>query len=142
MEPSRPEIDRPYVFIGAGRVGLLGEVLGVEARDGHNWENWRDRLREGLAWLFPGPLGFLATIAFLVGNLILLWLYMLAPMRRRWHDLVPYTLTAPVYWVLQSVAGYRAAWQFITRPHYWEKTEHGEGVRLEDIAERDLKAAS
>ena len=27
-----------------------------EARDGHNWENWRDRLREGLAWLFPGPL--------------------------------------------------------------------------------------
>jgi len=28
----------------------------VEARDGHNWENWRDRLREGLAWLFPGPL--------------------------------------------------------------------------------------
>jgi enterochelin esterase family protein len=28
----------------------------VEARDGHNWLNWRDRLREGLAWLYPGPL--------------------------------------------------------------------------------------
>ena len=28
----------------------------IEARDGHNWENWRDRLREGLSWLFPGPL--------------------------------------------------------------------------------------
>ena len=27
-----------------------------EARDGHNWENWRDRLREGLSWVFPGPL--------------------------------------------------------------------------------------
>jgi enterochelin esterase family protein len=27
-----------------------------EAPDGHNWENWRDRLREGLSWLFPGPL--------------------------------------------------------------------------------------
>lgn len=27
----------------------------VEVRDGHNWENWRDRLREGLAFLFPGP---------------------------------------------------------------------------------------
>ena len=27
-----------------------------EARDGHNWENWRDRLREGLSLLFPGPL--------------------------------------------------------------------------------------
>jgi enterochelin esterase family protein len=32
------------------------EVRFVEARDGHNWENWRDRLREGMSWLFPGPL--------------------------------------------------------------------------------------
>jgi enterochelin esterase-like enzyme len=31
------------------------EVRYVEARDGHNWENWRDRLRDGLAWVFPGP---------------------------------------------------------------------------------------
>ncbi|HKJ12772.1 MAG TPA: alpha/beta hydrolase-fold protein [Ornithinimicrobium sp.] len=27
----------------------------VEARDGHSWENWRDRLRDGLSWIFPGP---------------------------------------------------------------------------------------
>ncbi|MDF2090716.1 alpha/beta hydrolase-fold protein [Knoellia sp. 3-2P3] len=27
----------------------------TEARDGHNWENWRDRLRDGLSWVFPGP---------------------------------------------------------------------------------------
>jgi enterochelin esterase family protein len=32
------------------------EVRYAEARDGHNWESWRDRLREGLSWLFPGPL--------------------------------------------------------------------------------------
>ncbi len=32
------------------------DVRYVEARDGHNWENWRDRLRVGLSWLFPGPL--------------------------------------------------------------------------------------
>jgi len=29
-----------------------------ESRDGHNWENWRDRLREGLSYLFPGPLWY------------------------------------------------------------------------------------
>jgi len=34
------------------------DVRYVEARDGHNWENWRDRLREGLSWLFPGPFLF------------------------------------------------------------------------------------
>lgn len=27
-----------------------------EVPDGHNWINWRDRLREALTWLFPGPL--------------------------------------------------------------------------------------
>lgn len=31
------------------------EVRYVEARDGHNWVNWRDRLRDGLSWIFPGP---------------------------------------------------------------------------------------
>jgi enterochelin esterase-like enzyme len=32
------------------------DVRYVESPDGHNWENWRDRLRDGLSWLFPGPL--------------------------------------------------------------------------------------
>lgn len=32
------------------------DVRLVESQDGHNWENWRDRLRDGLTWLFPGPL--------------------------------------------------------------------------------------
>ncbi|AXH96797.1 alpha/beta hydrolase-fold protein [Ornithinimicrobium avium] len=31
------------------------KVRYVEARDGHSWENWRDRLRDGLSWIFPGP---------------------------------------------------------------------------------------
>jgi enterochelin esterase family protein len=36
------------------RTGM--SVRFTEALDGHNWENWRDRMREGLSWLFPGPL--------------------------------------------------------------------------------------
>jgi enterochelin esterase-like enzyme len=31
------------------------EVRFVEARDGHSWENWRDRLRDALSWVHPGP---------------------------------------------------------------------------------------
>lgn len=38
------------VFESAGM-----EVRYVEARDGHNWENWRDRLRDALSWVYPGP---------------------------------------------------------------------------------------
>ncbi len=36
--------------------GVGVEATLVEAQDGHNWENWRDQLRAGLTWLFPGPL--------------------------------------------------------------------------------------
>jgi enterochelin esterase family protein len=32
------------------------DVRYEEVRDGHNWENWRDRLQSALTWLFPGPL--------------------------------------------------------------------------------------
>jgi enterochelin esterase family protein len=42
------------VFEAAGMA-----VRYVEARDGHSWENWRDRLREGLSWIFPGPQKFI-----------------------------------------------------------------------------------
>jgi enterochelin esterase family protein len=67
-EPGRPA-DKVYLTCGIYEsliyenrsiVPLLQstgmDVRYVEARDGHNWENWRDRLREGLSWLFPGPL--------------------------------------------------------------------------------------
>ena len=41
---------------GIGPGGMT--VRYTESRDGHNWENWRDRLGDGLAWLFPGPQKF------------------------------------------------------------------------------------
>jgi len=48
------------IYENRSLVPLLQEtgmaVRFVEARDGHNWENWRDRQRAGLSWLFPGPL--------------------------------------------------------------------------------------
>jgi enterochelin esterase-like enzyme len=38
------------VFESAGM-----QVRFTEARDGHNWDNWRDRLRDALSWVYPGP---------------------------------------------------------------------------------------
>jgi len=32
---------------------LAGDVRVFEALDGHNWTNWRDRLRDALGWLLP-----------------------------------------------------------------------------------------
>lgn len=33
-------------------------------------------------------------------------------------------LLTPVYWMLMSVAAWRAVWQLYSRPHFWEKTPH------------------
>ena len=76
------------------------------------------------SWLFPAPLGPMATCALLLGNAFQGWLFMLAPLRRGWLGLVPFALTVPAYWAMQSVAGYKAVIQLVTAPFYWEKTEH------------------
>jgi enterochelin esterase family protein len=34
------------------------DVHYLEMRDGHNWENWRNQLRDALSWVFPGPQKF------------------------------------------------------------------------------------
>ena len=31
----------------------------------------------------------------------------------------------PLYMILHSIASYRALWQLIVKPHFWEKTTHG-----------------
>src|SRR4051794_10359182 len=48
-----PNRSMVHVFEGTGM-----QVRYVEARDGHSWENWRDRLRDALSWIYPGPQKF------------------------------------------------------------------------------------
>ena len=35
------------------------------------------------------------------------------------------TLLSPVYWVLMSLAAWKAALQLVISPNFWEKTTHG-----------------
>lgn len=67
----RPAVERAFLSIGAFEPsadrnramlsmlqGLAGEVRVVEGLDGHTWTGWRDRLLDGLSWLFPGEARF------------------------------------------------------------------------------------
>ncbi|MBX2805187.1 MAG: glycosyltransferase [Hyphomicrobiales bacterium] len=47
---------------------------------------------------------------------------------RHLTKLLPQIPLIPVYWLLISIAAYRAVYQLLTAPHFWEKTEHF-GVR-------------
>jgi len=31
----------------------------------------------------------------------------------------------PFYWPLGAIAAYKALWELMVRPFYWDKTEHG-----------------
>jgi cellulose synthase/poly-beta-1,6-N-acetylglucosamine synthase-like glycosyltransferase len=76
-------------------------------------------------FLFPEPFGTMALFNLVVGNLFLVYFGVVAALKRRYFDLVAVGVTLPFYWVLHSVAAYKALKQLITDPHYWEKTEHG-----------------
>jgi cellulose synthase/poly-beta-1,6-N-acetylglucosamine synthase-like glycosyltransferase len=77
-----------------------------------------------IAAVFPGPLLWLNFFALAVGNAFFILLAVIAPMRRGWLGLSLYGLTAPLYWGLTSLAAYKAVWQIVTRPYFWEKTDH------------------
>ncbi len=86
---------------------------------------WLLRAESGFDVVFPQFLLFISLLNLLAGNGAFMYLSMLAPIRRGWLDLIPYSLTAIGYWALVSVAAYKALWQLLRNPFYWEKTQHG-----------------
>jgi glycosyltransferase XagB len=83
---------------------------------------------EGFDLIFPQFLLFLSLFNLLAGNGAFVYLLMLAPIRRGWLHLIPYSLTVAGYWVLISIAAYKGFWQLLRNPFFWEKTRHGVSV--------------
>jgi glycosyltransferase XagB len=75
--------------------------------------------------LYPGWWLWLGLFNLLVGNSLMIYVSMMGAFLRQRYGLVVWSLLNPVYWLLHSLASYKALWQLITRPHYWEKTTHG-----------------
>jgi cellulose synthase/poly-beta-1,6-N-acetylglucosamine synthase-like glycosyltransferase len=86
---------------------------------------WLVLLSSGFDAVFPQYLLFISLFNLLIGNGAFMFLNMIAPLRRGWLRLIPFSLTAFGYWVLISVAAYKGLWQLLRRPFYWEKTQHG-----------------
>ncbi|MEM9810323.1 MAG: hypothetical protein AAF788_03775, partial [Pseudomonadota bacterium] len=82
---------------------------------------------EALDPIFGGALAVPLFLAFIVGNMANAWFLIMAPMERGWFSLAPSGLMLPLYWIMQSVAAYKAAYEFCVRPFYWDKTEHSAG---------------
>ena len=89
----------------------------------------------GIDQLFPPPVLYVSLFDLLIGNGLMIYLSMLAVFKRRRYRLIPFALLNPLYWILHSIAAYKALWQLIWRPFYWEKTEHGVSRLVTSAAE-------
>jgi len=86
------------------------------------WLTFRPTL---LTVVFPGWIMALGLLCLIVGNFVFIYASAAGALTRKNYDLVKLALVAPFYWVLISVASWRAVFQLFWNPYYWEKTKHG-----------------
>jgi glycosyltransferase XagB len=75
--------------------------------------------------IFPGVIYYFGAFCLLFGNFAFVYINVAGALRRGYYGMVKYALLTPLYWGLYSIAAWKALWQLITKPHYWEKTKHG-----------------
>ncbi|MDX2141277.1 MAG: glycosyltransferase [Chloroflexota bacterium] len=90
--------------------------------------------------LFAGAVWYIAIFSLVVGNLMAMMMNTIAGLQRKQYRLALLSLTNPLYWMLHSVAAYVGLWQLITKPFYWEKTDHGlTNVDAETLFDKETK---
>jgi cellulose synthase/poly-beta-1,6-N-acetylglucosamine synthase-like glycosyltransferase len=112
---------------------LLYGALWAGKLAGWGWQPWQliytDRVSDidpsyttwsQLSWVFAA----VAAVLFLA-NFLFVFINVLACFRRRLPRLLPAALVSPLYWALISLAAWKGFLQLLTRPFYWEKTQHG-----------------
>ncbi len=90
------------------------------------WAFWLFTFLGGtVSWLHvPPTVQVLNAVVFLGANGAMIAMHAVAG-RNRHPRLARYALLLPAYWVLHSVAAWRAVWHLLVKPDVWEKTPHG-----------------
>lgn len=91
------------------------------------WEALSGRLLAPAETTAGTVLWTIAWINLAVGYVVSILVGMLSVMRRGHARLAVFAVLMPVYWLLISLAAYRALYHFVRMPYLWEKTEHGAG---------------
>ncbi|RWY49083.1 glycosyltransferase [Mucilaginibacter gilvus] len=75
--------------------------------------------------LFPDWVLFMSIFNLMVGNILMIYINMMAVFKRRYYELILFAIANPIYWLMHSISAYKGLYQLITNPFYWEKTNHG-----------------
>lgn len=121
----------------AGSIGFLGLILGTPLAFlayplvlGFTVVTYIGYQFVGL--VLPGWLLVGGTLSMLFGNAMMISVSGIVTWRRHGWRVAIFALLNPVYWILHSVAAWRAAWQMLSSPHNWEKTPHGLEVEFHE----------
>jgi cellulose synthase/poly-beta-1,6-N-acetylglucosamine synthase-like glycosyltransferase len=79
----------------------------------------------GIRTLFPDWVLFMSIFNLMVGNILMIYINMIAVFKRRYYELILFAIANPIYWLMHSIAAYKGLYQLIVKPFYWEKTNHG-----------------
>jgi cellulose synthase/poly-beta-1,6-N-acetylglucosamine synthase-like glycosyltransferase len=90
---------------------------------------------------FPSWLLLLSFFNLFLGNFLAVYVSILSVFKRRNYSLAPFGLLNPLYWFMHAFASYKALWQLIMNPFYWEKTEHGLSTMMPSSAAKVTRAA-
>ena len=113
-----------------GMVGLIGLIAGTPAlflAAPVMWAFFLYTFLGGVVPQFALP-AWTQTLTFftlVIGNASMVLMTALAARRRGNTRLMGYALLNPAYWVLHSIAAWRALFQLVVSPSHWEKTPHG-----------------
>lgn len=93
--------------------------------------------------LYPSIIFYMAASSLLFGNFMFLYYYMIGVAKRSNWPLMKYVFFIPFYWLWTSVAAVIGLHQLITKPHYWEKTNHGlHKAKVENSVEAESHATT
>ena len=118
------------MVLGTPLVPLLNPIFWVMLIAGYLYQ-------EGfVASMFPGVIYYIAALQLFLGNFLFVYsnitgVYeVIRKSEERGKMHISYAIVfsgilLPIYWLLMSVAAYKALFQLINKPFYWEKTQHG-----------------
>jgi cellulose synthase/poly-beta-1,6-N-acetylglucosamine synthase-like glycosyltransferase len=75
--------------------------------------------------LFPDWVLFMSIFNLMVGNILMIYVNMIAVFKRRFYELILFSIANPIYWLMHSIAAYMGLYELIVKPFYWQKTNHG-----------------
>jgi len=74
---------------------------------------------------FPDWVLFMSIFNLMVGNILMIYINMMAVFKRRYYELILFAIANPIYWLMHSISAYKGLYQLVVKPFYWEKTNHG-----------------